>query len=530
MSTHVVYACVCLNIKLYLAHKYQLEDHQETRKQSLVHENSPLKGWAVGLGMGGVVAECHALVRTQKMMFEDHPWMTVHCLNCATDVFSLQNPEYPCTSYPADPQALTQQGEQWVVHSGAVYGQALEALKQQDSYSQVFHMVISPSCGDGVEKEGESAKEDIPDVLFRHHKTFQEKMQRALLATEQKTEARVEQFKKEEYAWLEQFTTKTLDEKEVLWKRMVHVANKAGEDTPAAKTAAKTGVEGVDRKEKAQSSHVRFSDKGISEQLSSSLSHSSAVSSPKKGITTQVQQTPQTLLHPHTAHTDTDTDTNTEEPSVSDSEDMFDLDEEIESDGEVPVKNPPHASWKKQRFHKYTQEEDEEEAEAEEAEEAEAEEAKAGNVHPTHPQDILGSSVPVAIPSSSFLGSFMPTTSNNSFHVGCDLSYSDRATSQLFPPATERRKSLASTRHPTRSLLDMASGKSLDTRHPAASRSLHTREDIFEQLRHNALDTLDPSKEPMVPPHIWIASTYVDEEEELFGAVPRSHGWHRAME
>lgn len=54
MSGQVTYACNCLNIKIHLANKYNLEGHKKYRKSKFVQE-SGISGWQFQLGIAGVV-------------------------------------------------------------------------------------------------------------------------------------------------------------------------------------------------------------------------------------------------------------------------------------------------------------------------------------------------------------------------------------------------------------------------------------------------------------------------------------------
>ena len=57
MSGHVVYACACLNIKLHLANKYLLNNHNNDRAECFIRLNDPsIEGRQFELGMGGVQA------------------------------------------------------------------------------------------------------------------------------------------------------------------------------------------------------------------------------------------------------------------------------------------------------------------------------------------------------------------------------------------------------------------------------------------------------------------------------------------
>ncbi|KAL0079773.1 hypothetical protein J3Q64DRAFT_1255623 [Phycomyces blakesleeanus] len=306
MSTgHVIYACNCLNIKLHLANKYILQGHEMARKEYFVRLNTPpIEGWKFELGMGGVVTECNALVRTKIVGHGDA--MTVSCLNCATgEVYTILKPDDPnCQSYPADPQALSQHGEALIVHTGTVFGPAVDTLKKKSNYSKVFNIVLS---SDLPFTEDDKPEGHIPSELYRHHKTFAQKLETSLELQKQDTEARIEKFKREQYNILSQTTNKAKYEWNVLWQRMNEASKtvneedrlerrksrlddsnshasdnsfwkKINEGEAAVKPAGQEGDSSLSKSQDTKStSHVRFADKEIPAQHSSSFRRSTFV-------------------------------------------------------------------------------------------------------------------------------------------------------------------------------------------------------------------------------------------------------------
>ncbi|KAI9022323.1 hypothetical protein CLU79DRAFT_752200 [Phycomyces nitens] len=303
MSTgHVIYACKCLNIKLHLANKYILQGHDKARTEFFVRlDTPPLEGWKFELGMGGVVTECNALVRTKTVGHGDA--LEVSCLNCATGpVYSILKPEDPNSqSYPADPQTLTQHGEALIVHTKTVFGPAIDALKKQTNYSSVFNIILS---SDLPFTEDDKPKGHIPSELYRHHKTFAQKLETALESQQQETEARIENFKREQYSLLNQAKNKAKYEWNVLWQRMNEASKTVNEEeklerrmsrlddhsthTPdsvfwkkidegeaAVKPAGQEGDSSLSGSQDARpTSHVRFADKEPPASHSSSFRRS----------------------------------------------------------------------------------------------------------------------------------------------------------------------------------------------------------------------------------------------------------------
>jgi hypothetical protein len=53
MSKQVIYSCPCLNIRIHLSTKYNLDNLEDIRKENAVQE--PLAGWEFDLGMGGII-------------------------------------------------------------------------------------------------------------------------------------------------------------------------------------------------------------------------------------------------------------------------------------------------------------------------------------------------------------------------------------------------------------------------------------------------------------------------------------------
>ncbi|KAI9022324.1 hypothetical protein CLU79DRAFT_182114 [Phycomyces nitens] len=225
-----------------------------------------------------------------------------------------------------------------------------------------------------------------------------------------------------------------------------------------------------------------------------------------------------------------------ERGSDSESEDMFDLDEEIESEPEVETAEKSNISklkdlgWKKRQVNKYVDEY------------LEDNHQPSSRVNETSKEDYtFSTSVPVQIPAIQHgvpsFGTHVERNEKDALHAGFDMSYTDRENSLLMAPSASRRKSLVTpSRSGSRQLENVGIGRSLDTRDRTASRSLHTRDEMFEKLRRSAsvLENEDPLEDTVtadqMPPHVWVASTFVDEEEELFGGVPKSGGWQRTME
>ncbi|KAI9496912.1 hypothetical protein BDB00DRAFT_79056 [Zychaea mexicana] len=145
------------------------------------------------------------------------------------------------------------------------------------------------------------------------------------------------------------------------------------------------------------------------------------------------------------------------------------------------------------------------------------------------------------------------------------FSLADQEASKLFPTAylERRRKSVAATGATPRPQLDSLIGQSLDTRQrrrspsitATAARNNHSsynnnnntsssnsfiastttdqylsRQQQQQQQHHESNSDDEHQVGPMVPPHILAASTYTDETEELFGAVPRSNTWRKTYD
>ncbi|KAI9251930.1 hypothetical protein BDA99DRAFT_521552 [Phascolomyces articulosus] len=107
------------------------------------------------------------------------------------------------------------------------------------------------------------------------------------------------------------------------------------------------------------------------------------------------------------------------------------------------------------------------------------------------------------------------------------FSFADQEASKLFPVNERRRKSIAVTGATPRPQLDSLVGQSLDTRRRS---SMARNSFIADPSRHHETNSEDEQEGPMVPPHILAASTYTDETEELFGAVPRSNTWRKTYD
>lgn len=53
MTKQVIYSCPCLNIRVHLSSKYNLDKLEDIREEHSTQE--PFPGWEFDLGMGGIV-------------------------------------------------------------------------------------------------------------------------------------------------------------------------------------------------------------------------------------------------------------------------------------------------------------------------------------------------------------------------------------------------------------------------------------------------------------------------------------------
>ncbi|KAI9317075.1 hypothetical protein BX666DRAFT_2027172 [Dichotomocladium elegans] len=108
------------------------------------------------------------------------------------------------------------------------------------------------------------------------------------------------------------------------------------------------------------------------------------------------------------------------------------------------------------------------------------------------------------------------------------FSFVDQEASMLFPP--QRRRSIAVARAGSRPQLDSLPviGRSLDTRSVRSRAKDNVGGGVVDD--DNDDDDDDDRNAPMIPPHVLAASTFNDETEELFGAVPRSNTWRMTFE
>ncbi|ORZ01246.1 hypothetical protein BCR43DRAFT_561533 [Syncephalastrum racemosum] len=603
MSERVVYACPCLNIKLHLSNKYILESHQDSRIECFKkYTDPPLEGWSFELGMGGVQAEYNTLMKTRSI----RDWITVSCLNCATDnVYSVRTSSKSTTKYPIDLETLCQAGDQVLIHRDTIFGHQLESIRKRTNFSSHFGIMLMSDAtplpdGQGLEETSETA---IPGELYGQHKQLCKTLESSLENMRAETEKRIAAYREEEMTKLEQASARAKYDRKTIWHKILQVSRAVLEEEGRENTRSPVPRNDDDKTEtssrKETTNRVHFA--GREEATPSPGSNPSRSSAPSTSTPSSFRR-PSFVLDEHllSANTDSSTrprgqvyspeggdrnilhDGNTEEEE----EDMFNLDEEIaeeESDEQEasPAKDSPE--WTRRRPNrKYLSDEENEDDEDEDSA-AEQEDNLSTSI------SAYATSVPIAI--SHGYQSWVPQESEKpvnpaerdptsineelipnerteqkspslqaSSYVGYDhSSISDHAISRLFPP-TGRRKSVAATGMTFRAPAPLETtiiGGSLDTRGKMSNAASGRKSSVVGgrerggggaggvggvegtaetggrrgSLRPGQDSESDAEEGPMIPPHILAASTYTDEAEELFGAIPRSSsGWRRQFE
>ena len=91
MSSHVVYACRCLNIKIHLATKYTTATLDQLKQEN--HVTEPHPGWQFELGIGGI--KIVSDISKSKVCLTDHLFSfrnSVCLLAQSKDKTGLQQP------------------------------------------------------------------------------------------------------------------------------------------------------------------------------------------------------------------------------------------------------------------------------------------------------------------------------------------------------------------------------------------------------------------------------------------------------
>ncbi|KAI8388889.1 uncharacterized protein BYT42DRAFT_561621 [Radiomyces spectabilis] len=560
MSGHVVYACACLNVKVHLASKETVERHTAARQEVFVQlTEPPLKGWQFAVGMGGVVIQYNTLVRSRAL---SDSWLTICCLNCTTrDVYSVQRPSAR-SGYPADTSILSKPGDQLIIHDGCVFGQEIDNIKKRSNYSKTFGILLNSNI---PPVNMDSADQDhIPGDLFSQHKQLCQVLEQSLDKLEQDTNIRIEQFKKEQELQLDRARQKSKHDRMVLWQSILEASRSVDEEQLERRVK--------ETNETQKDGHVRFiaQEKSKTSNLKSQMS---ASSSPLRRASFALDTSfsmPASSSQPRMQEERWDERSDNEDhsdQSDSDNEEMFHLDEEIQSDqGDDQAKKEQQqqdsspderylapkdfdqrrrSSFKSPRNSKYLHQ-DEPLPEDEEA--SFEDDANTSN---------YATSVPIAIsypdqlpamfekntvnPSDYDPTSVYQKTPQSARSINHGFSLIGEEGHLAYPSMDRRRKSIAamSLMPSARSFRSAVGGKSLDTK-TLMTWEPESRREAVEKLRRTARnsrtfeddadDSEDRDNGPMIPPHILAENTFNDETEALFGAVPRSSARHRAMD
>ncbi|KAI8382987.1 hypothetical protein BD560DRAFT_444100 [Blakeslea trispora] len=283
MSSHVVYACHCLNIRIHLATKYTTATLDQLKQEQQVTE--PFPGWQFELGIGGVKIEFNVLTRSTKRQ----NWTITSCLHCHMETVYSVNTTNPSSFV--------------VVHQDAIFE---HQVKQKPDYSKRLNILLTQPQTSNLVSLPESDK-DIPKELVPAYKKVQSILGQSIEQLRIESNTRLEQFKKEEEKRLQSDITHTKQEGNRLWSQMIQVSSqtqdKKQQEQPK-KAETSTG----------QSHHVRFSDKPIpaGKRLSFALD----------------EQSIHQLRHVKLDH-QTRLDGNQDLSSEEEEEDMFHLDEEL---------------------------------------------------------------------------------------------------------------------------------------------------------------------------------------------------------
>ncbi|CAO3590413.1 unnamed protein product [Absidia cylindrospora] len=396
MSGHVVYACSCLNIKIHLASKYSLANHVSERQQYWFEQESPaMEGWHLNLGMGAVVVAYSSLIETRTS--STHSWMTVGCLNCDTkSVYSIRSKASDSSSSAA--LSSGQSDEFVVIHKDTIFGSQLDDIRNDDQFSDIFDIKLSNSAG----SISLTHSNEVPDKLRAQHQELYQVLEKALDKMRLASEVRIEQWKKVEMERLEEGSQRAREESKRLWQKVLsmnqplptqQVNDKDGissttksataitttDDTPrniqphpsssssssspsvrmttpvtpAKVTVTPTSIDAStpssmtdSQQESKRSQAVRFMDHTNDSKMSTlpSSYRRSSFSLNHSAIASSSQQDGSLIDHRLSDLANAPTDQDQKNAASSDEEDMFDLDEELDSnDDEDGKQHEPNA-------------------------------------------------------------------------------------------------------------------------------------------------------------------------------------------
>ncbi|KAI7896659.1 uncharacterized protein EV154DRAFT_491772 [Mucor mucedo] len=501
MSGQVTYACNCLNVKLHLANKYDLDSHQVDRSTTY---DPMVSGWHFQLGISGVMVEYPSLVSQRH----ESDRVIMSCLNCDSgDIYSVKK--------PIDSQ---QTDDKVTIYKGTIFGRDILKLQHGTDYSEAFRVVLNPNL-----TTSHVSLEKADTTLSLALRTQQKKIKQVLKSTlddlKEATDKRIQAYRKEQELLLAREKEKIRYESATLWQTIKENSQSKQKEVDPDQLNF-NGMSMTDSRPAFQlhstETHIHdpvFDKDYIQQRRRSSVftrdlfgeskphwayhrrtSHvpdeSWAPHSLGKDASDELPPfqrrssfIPQQHLHPLAAASTHKEEINmTLREGETHGEDMFALDEDIA--------HPP----RKKSF-KYLDLFDEEN-------ELNASQFTANDPSSSSPP--AASSVKDEIsqnrhvhPSSCLIDSTYFKERRPSF-VGFDYAQVDRETSSQLPP------------------LDMTRRKSSVT-----VTSNHVTSNNDKPNTHNNDD--DRKDEgPMIPPHLFAANTVTDETEAIFGSVPRN--------
>ncbi|OBZ88632.1 hypothetical protein A0J61_03320 [Choanephora cucurbitarum] len=282
MSSHVVYACRCLNIKIHLATKYTTATLDQLKQEN--HVTEPHPGWQFELGIGGIKIEFSVLTRSIKRQ----NWTTTACLNCDMKTVYSVNTDHT--------------GNFIIVHQDV---QLEHEVKQKPEYSKLLNIQLTQTPNLMGLPESD---QDMPEELVPVYQKMQSILNQSIEQLRIESNLRLEQFKKEEEKKLQTSIAHAKREGNQLWSKIIQVSGQNQEEKQEEQKPAKVST--------PHQHHVRFSDKPIpaGKRLSFALDEQSIH---------QLRHVRLDHQNPH-AHLDGDQASESDEE-----EDMFHLDEEL---------------------------------------------------------------------------------------------------------------------------------------------------------------------------------------------------------
>ncbi|ORZ12733.1 hypothetical protein BCR42DRAFT_76090 [Absidia repens] len=175
--------------------------------------------------------------------------MTVGCLNCDTkSVYSIRNKASGSSSSAA---LFSGQSDEFVViHKDTIFGSQLDDVRNDDQFSDIFDIKLSNSAS----SISLTHSNEVPDKLRAQHQELYQVLEKALDKMRLASEVRIEQWKKVEMERLEEGSQRAREESKRLWQKVLSMnqplptqqaSNKDGGSSTTKSATAVTTTDGI---------------------------------------------------------------------------------------------------------------------------------------------------------------------------------------------------------------------------------------------------------------------------------------------